>query len=84
MKIISATEAKQHFGLYLDEAMTESVLIQKSGRPAIVMINVKEYERLSALEDFLLAQQIRAAEANGYMGVESSAKLLNTLLEKDA
>jgi prevent-host-death family protein len=84
MKTISATEAKQHFGLYLEEAMTESLLIQKSGRPAIVMLNVKEYERLTALEDFFLAQQIQQAEANGYMGTEASAKLLNDLMKKNA
>ncbi|MFO7642726.1 MAG: type II toxin-antitoxin system Phd/YefM family antitoxin, partial [Candidatus Competibacteraceae bacterium] len=48
---VAATEVKQRLGQYLESALTEPVVIEKSGRPAVVMLSVVEYERLCALED---------------------------------
>ena len=48
MKTMSAREAKNAFGLMIDTARAEPVLIEKHGRGVVMVISVEEYERLSA------------------------------------
>jgi prevent-host-death family protein len=43
---MSAREAKNAFGLMIDTARAEPVLIEKHGRGVVVVISVEEYERL--------------------------------------
>jgi len=47
MKSMSAKEAKNGFGLLLDTARAEPVVIEKHGRPVVVVLSTEEYERLS-------------------------------------
>ena len=47
MKTMSAREAKNAFGLMIDTARAESVLIEKHGRGVVVVVAVEEYERLT-------------------------------------
>jgi prevent-host-death family protein len=51
MKTMSAREAKNAFGLMIDTARAEPVLIEKHGRGVVMVISVDEYERLSRLAD---------------------------------
>ena len=44
MRVESATNAKNNFGAIMDAAMREPVIIQKSGRNAVVMMSYEEYE----------------------------------------
>ncbi|MBI4309602.1 MAG: type II toxin-antitoxin system Phd/YefM family antitoxin [Candidatus Omnitrophica bacterium] len=74
----TATEIKNHFGEYLEGAISEPVVIEKTGRPVAVMLSVKEYERLIALEDAYWAQKAINAEKSGYIGQKESAKLLKS------
>ena len=46
MKSMSAKEAKNGFGLLLDTARAEPVVIEKHGRAVVVALSVEEYERL--------------------------------------
>jgi prevent-host-death family protein len=46
MKTMTAREAKNAFGLMIDTARAEPVLIQKHGRGVVVVVSVEEYERL--------------------------------------
>ena len=46
MKTMSAREAKNGFGLMIDTARAEPVLIEKHRR-GVVVFSVEEYERLS-------------------------------------
>jgi prevent-host-death family protein len=48
MKTMSAREAKNGFGLLIDTARAEPVLIEKHGRGVVMVIAVEEYERLTA------------------------------------
>ena len=50
MKAMSAREAKHHFGQLIDEARAEAVVVEKHGRPVVVVLAVEEYERLKAVE----------------------------------
>jgi prevent-host-death family protein len=47
MKTMSAREAKNSFGLLVDLARAEPVLIEKHGRGVVVVLSVEEYARLS-------------------------------------
>jgi prevent-host-death family protein len=47
MKIMSAKDAKNAFGLLIDTARAEPVTIEKHGRAVAVVVSVEEYERLS-------------------------------------
>jgi len=47
MKTMSAREAKNAFGLMIDTARAEPVLIEKHGRGVVMVISVEEYERLA-------------------------------------
>ncbi|MBX3691028.1 MAG: type II toxin-antitoxin system Phd/YefM family antitoxin [Caldilineales bacterium] len=47
MKIMSAREAKNGFGLMIDMARAAPVLIEKHGRGVVVVMSVEEFERLT-------------------------------------
>lgn len=47
MKTMSARKAKNGFGLMIDSARAEPVLIEKHGRGVVVVVSVEEFERLS-------------------------------------
>ncbi len=51
MKTMSAREAKNAFGLMIDTARAEPVLIEKHGRGVVMVISVEEYERLHSSAD---------------------------------
>lgn len=51
MKTLTASEAKNRFGMLLDWARHEPVLIAKQGRQVAVMLSVEEYQRLSNLQN---------------------------------
>ena len=74
----TATEIKNHFGQYLDEAILEPVFIEKTGRPVAVMLSSKEYERLIGLEDAYWAQKALKAEKAGYIGKKQSTEFLKS------
>ena len=44
---VSAREAKYNFGKLIDTARAEPVVIEKHGRPVVVVVAVEEFERLS-------------------------------------
>ena len=46
MKNFSAKDAKNHFGQMMDAARLEPVVIEKHGRPMVVVCSVEEFERL--------------------------------------
>lgn len=51
MKRMSAKDAKNGFGLLLDTARAEPVIVEKHGRPVVVVLSIEEYERLRNLEN---------------------------------
>ena len=50
MKIMSAADAKNGFGRFMDTTRAEPVIIEKHGRGVVVGDVVEEFERLMALE----------------------------------
>ncbi len=49
MRTVSATEAKQSLAAVLDAAQREPVVIRRQKRDVAVMLSVREYERLVAV-----------------------------------
>ena len=80
MKLVSATEAKTNFGKYLSTAMSEPVIIRKTGHETVVMISRKEYDRLEACEDAYWGIRALHAEKEGYLGEEEGSKIVEKLL----
>ncbi|WP_287103866.1 type II toxin-antitoxin system Phd/YefM family antitoxin [Brevundimonas sp.] len=48
MREVSATEFQTRAGLYIEQSGKEPVFITKHRRPARVLIDIEEYERLKA------------------------------------
>ena len=76
MKKLAATEAKNNFGAAMDAALTEPVLVEKSGRPVIVMMSVAEYDRLVSLENTYWAYCATQAEAGGWATADEVKALI--------
>ena len=57
MKAMSAREAKHQFGLLIDTARAKPVVIEKHGRPVVVVVAVEEFERLTTLNDAATVKQ---------------------------
>ncbi|WP_419903517.1 type II toxin-antitoxin system Phd/YefM family antitoxin [Kiloniella sp.] len=47
MKVIPAREAKLRFGRLIDLARAEPVVVEKHGRPVVVVLAVEEFEKLT-------------------------------------
>ena len=83
MKTLGASEAKNRFGELLDVARREPVQITKKGRNVAVVLSIEEFERLSDLEDELLAFKAEKAQQEGFLGTTGSEALLEELLNAE-
>ncbi|MBN9186374.1 MAG: type II toxin-antitoxin system prevent-host-death family antitoxin [Microbacterium sp.] len=74
MKTMSARAAKNGFGLMIDTARAEPVLIEKHGRGVVVVVSVEEYERLNGAADAgrAPANAVSAVRAAGLGGKEQA------------
>lgn len=48
MRSMSARDAKNGFGLLIDTALAEPVVVEKHGRPVVVVLSIEEFERIKA------------------------------------
>ena len=74
MKTMTAAQAKNSFGQFLDAAQREPVVVTKHDRPVGVFLSMQD------LEDTIWGEQALRAHAEGYVGPEASRKLLDRLL----
>ena len=84
MKTTSATEVKNKLGQFFDAALTEPVVVEKSGRPAVVILSYGEYERLQAMEDAYWGSRAQAAEQSGWVGGEEAMNKIRERLDAEA
>lgn len=61
----SAKDAKYNFGRLIDTARAEPVVIEKHGRPVVVVLAIEEYQRLVAIEASHAPVGDDAANASG-------------------
>lgn len=84
MVTFGAREAKNEFGRLLDTVQREAVTIEKKGRPVAIIMSMHEYKRLEELEDELWAARAKAAEAEGFAGIDASENFLKLLCDDAA
>jgi len=76
----AATEAKQKLGEIMDAAQKGPVVINKSGRPHVVMLSVETYSKLQEYEDSYWAAKAEEGIKSGFMGPEATKKYLQEKL----
>jgi antitoxin Phd len=81
---VAATEIKQRLGQYMECALTEPVVIEKSGRPSVVMLSVAEYERLQAMDDAWWGERAKLAIEGDFSGVDETMRRLQERLNVEA
>jgi antitoxin Phd len=79
MLTLGAREAKNEFGRMLDAAQSESVLIEKKGRPIAVVLSIKEYQLLENAQDKLWEMLAKASEIEGLVSEKESEEFLKSL-----
>ena len=72
MNTVNATYAKQNFGACVADAARHPVVIEKSGRPTVVMISYEEFQRLNELENAMWLQRAQDAAGGGYLSSDES------------
>jgi len=82
MTTVNATYAKQNFGACVADAVKHPVVIEKSGRPAVVMLSYEEYQRLNELEDAMWLERAQTAAAGGYLSAEDSDEFMRKRLTR--
>ncbi|MEN8219697.1 MAG: type II toxin-antitoxin system Phd/YefM family antitoxin [Pseudomonadota bacterium] len=80
---INVTEFENRFGQYLEAAVREPVIIEKTGYPMAVMMSYTNYERLREIEDAFWAKKALEAEKSGYLGEKSMSELMRIKALKD-
>jgi len=70
---ISATELNKRPGTYLNEAMHEPVIVEKTGRPAVVLVS---YQRFIELEDAYWGEQAIKANKEKSLSTKDSIEFL--------
>ena len=66
MKKVTATEASKAFGQLVDDVQSESVTIERNGRPVAVVYSYEEAQRIEAMReahlDALIQEGINSAD----------------------
>lgn len=81
---VKATEMKQRLGQYLDYALAGPVVVEKSGRQAVVLLSMEEYERLCACEDAYWRKKAEEAEKSGWASEQEVAALMERFNREEA
>lgn len=79
---VSATYLKNRLGECLEASIREPVIVEKSGRPASVVLSYQEYQRLMELEDMIWGLRALEAEKEGFLGAEGTAEFLHQLQQR--
>jgi prevent-host-death family protein len=78
MKFMTAADAKNRFGQFLDAAQREPVMITKNDRPVGVFLSMQD------LEDTIWAERALKAHEEGYHGAEESGAFLKGLIAAES
>jgi prevent-host-death family protein len=69
----TATELNKHPGKYINQAIKEPVIVERSGRPVAVMVS---YERYIQLEDAYWGELATAADQEKSLGKKATKNFL--------
>lgn len=82
MRTIPASEMKQRFGACIEAAQAEPILVQRSGRPSVVVVSVAKYQRLQRIEENSWGALAQQAKEDGLLSDEETADWLKTMRER--
>lgn len=82
MRTIPASEMKQRFGACIEAAQAEPILIERSGRPSVVVVSVAEYRRLQRIEDAHWGALAQQASEEGLLSDEEAAAWSSAMRER--
>ena len=77
---MTAKDAKSRFGQLLDMAIQAPVIVTKSGRPAVVVMSMGEYQRFVESDDRWWAAEAKKAAKDGYLSAAETKKFINSVL----
>jgi prevent-host-death family protein len=80
----AAAEISDKLGQLLDGALTEPMVVEKHGRPSLVILPYQEYEQLRAVEDAYWGARAQAAELSGWVGSETALARIRSRLDAEA
>jgi len=83
MITITATEAKNHFGKYIEDAQKSPVIIEKQKRPSVVILSYEYFSLLQAREDEMWGMMADEALKTGFMGNEKTMAFLKDKIDED-
>lgn len=69
----SATELNKHPGKYINEAIRQPVVVERSGYPVVVMVS---YERYKQLEDAYWGELAQTADKEKSLGKKATMRFL--------
>jgi prevent-host-death family protein len=70
----SATELNKHPGKYINQAIKEPVIVERSGYPVVVMVSYDHYRQL---EDAYWGELEKTAEKGKSLGKKATMKFLH-------
>ena len=84
MTLFTASDARRRFGVLLETAYREPVVITKNGRAAAVVISASDDSMIASVKGFLeeryWRERIAEAERGGYTGARESNRILSEAL----
>lgn len=79
---ITATELKNNLGQYITASVKEPVVVEKSGKPTVVVISYDDFQKYTEFEDLIWGFRAEIASREGFLGVEETHKLLLSCANK--
>jgi prevent-host-death family protein len=70
----TATELNKHPGKYINQAVREPVIVERSGYPVVVMVS---YKRYTELEDAYWGELATAADQEKSLGTKATMDFLH-------
>lgn len=74
MRSITATDFRHRFAEHLETLGIEPILVEKGGRPVAVVLSIRDYERLQAIEDAYWGELAKEAEKMGFLTQEETVR----------
>jgi antitoxin Phd len=84
MVTVKATEMKNKLGHYLQVALVEPVVVEKTKQQVAVLLSMTEYERLTKIEAAHWGERAKAAEAEGYLSEAETKEFIEASLSVKA
>jgi antitoxin Phd len=78
---ISAREAQNNFGNLITKAIKEPVVINKYGKPSVVVMSYEDYENFTKFEDLYWEMKAEQAGKKGFLTKVESAEFLNEIIK---